>query len=271
MRRLLVLSTLLLALVAATSPTGVAAAPTAIVFDEEVDCDELVPAAVSPAPPPFDGRSPTVDVLLLLDGVTAQTGVDAMWEAAAAFRRAGIVLRTHFGRVRVPADGRHRNRSGRLVFTASADRAMATAKAAVGGVRPAGTDVVYLLTAKDLYVRGGRTGPRRNYAVAGLADCIGGIRYPHRAFAIGENAASGPTLGGIRIAPHLPGKIFAHEVAHLLGAHHHYANCAEAVPGAVIDRTSDACTLMFNDAGLVSLRLSSANRAVVRGHAITYG
>src|SRR3712207_304836 len=52
-------------------------------------------------------------------------------------------------------------------------------KAVFGGKRPAWAHVVYVLTKKDL------NKPDGSDTVAGSADCIGGVRTPETAFAVG--------------------------------------------------------------------------------------
>ena len=241
-------------------------------FDEELECFEAVPAAVDAGPTPLGSARSDLDVLVLLDGVSDADGARAVRDAAGAYRPFGVDLRARYQRVGVPADGRTEGLDGKPYFTASTNRAMAVAKASVGGRRPAGIDVVYLLTAKDLYLGAdAREESRRSYGVAGMADCIGGIRYRHRAFAIGERLTMPSTGFPLEMGRRLPGKILAHELGHLLGAHHHAANCGEAVPAAVLERSTDVCTLMVNDVSLASLRFSTANRTVVRGHARAYG
>lgn len=270
MRRSAVLLAIVLIL-GTWAPVG-GAAERGRIIDEEFECLEPVPAAVDAGPTPLGSARSDLDVLVLLDGVSHADGVRAVRHAAGAYRPVGVDLRARFQRVRVPADGRNRDYAGRVWFTASADRAMEVAKKTVGWRRPAGIDVVYLLTAKDLYVGGDEHDEsRREYAIAGMADCIGGIRFPFRAFAVGEAHETPPYDVPVAIGRSIPGKILAHEIGHLLGAHHHAANCGEAVPAAVLERSTDLCTLMFNDIGLVSLRFSTPNRVVVRGHARAYG
>ena len=64
-------------------------------------------------------------------------------------------------------------------------------KALFGGARPAGIDVVYTLTSKDIQAGG-------NTAVAGLADCIGGVAFDDRAFAVGEEFTTDESLASAR-------------------------------------------------------------------------
>lgn len=134
------------------------------------------------------------------------------------------------------------------------------AKDLYGGGRPRRaslwSDVVYVLTAKDIELNG-------DPAVAGLADCIGGVEFDGNAFAVGEYVADeGFEIGPIQFFRNLTAKIAAHEIGHLMGAHHHYANCVE---GVGLD--FDPCTLMINDVGLASQNFSITNSLVVRGHA----
>lgn len=253
------------------APTSRAATPVAPPIDEEIDCLEPAPRHVDLGATPLDGKRGIVDVLVLLDGVSEADGRTAVKDAVSAYRPIGIDLRARFAPVSVPADGTTEGFDGKQWPTASTTRAMTAAKRAVGERVPAGVEVVYLLTGKELYLGGDEPDPdERSYGVAGMADCIGGIAFPHRAFAIGERLSVDSSPGGVAFAQHLPGKILAHELGHLLGAHHHYANCAENVPAAALARSLDVCTMMFNDVSIIGLRFSAPNRAVVRGHAITY-
>ena len=56
------------------------------------------------------------------------------------------------------------------------------AKRLYKGKRPRGVDIVYTMTSKDITA----AGPLGD-DVAGLADCIGGVRYAKHAFAVGED------------------------------------------------------------------------------------
>jgi Metallo-peptidase family M12B Reprolysin-like len=137
-----------------------------------------------------------------------------------------------------------------------AEELIEQAKALFGGARPAGTDVVYVLTNKDIVAIG-------SDAVAGLADCIGGVAFPANAFAVGENFT--PDEGALLGLPslvnrNLTGKVASHEIGHLMGGHHHYANC---IQGLLSDPDEfSPCTLMFNDVGLAGLDFSIVNSLV---------
>ena len=206
-------------------------------IDEEVACLEPVPDAVSPSTTPL-----AIDVWVLLDGTTTETAQSVMATAAEAYDDLGIAL----------------SAAGYQPITTTsrdADQLIADAKAAVGGQPPMGFEVVYVMTARDISATDSLG---ESTAVAGLADCVGGARFPHHAFAVGEDRDhidSGVANVGAKIA--------AHEIGHLFGGHHHLANCIEAVATA----PKESCTLMFNLVDFQALRFSTVNGAIVRGHA----
>ncbi len=246
------------ALVAA-GPRG---ASTPLVFDDEDQrqcsvLDWAAPAAV--AVDHLIGDELKLRVHVLLDSSVNATHAHRLLNDAATITYENglrVVTRLTWGRVSVP--------SGEV----TTEDAFAIAKAAVGGTRPAGADLVYLLTDADLV--SGTTGN----SVAGQADCIGGIMHPTEAFAIGEfdeRDVEGRSLLGLGYFDNITGKVFAHEIGHLLGAHHHYANCAEGAHSDPIGDALSACTLMINDVGLASLNLSVVNSAVARGHVAEFG
>ncbi len=142
--------------------------------------------------------------------------------------------------------------------TTNAQEIIDLAKAQLGGARPADIDVVYVATDLDIQL------PDLGNAVAGLADCIGGVRYAHRAFSFSEGTGQYARNGD------LTGLIAAHEIGHLMGAHHHYGNCGEGMP--LMQRGGPTvCTVMFP----LFIRLNAGNfgtleGAVVRGHATAY-
>ena len=206
-------------------------------------CLELVPGAVSVADVPV-----TLHLRVLLDGVSAQRADEAVAAARAAYAPLRVGLSVSYDSVRLASGD-----AGVLIEEA---------RRHYGGRRPSGAHAVYVLTGKDLYLTD-ETG-QRDATVAGLADCIGGIAYADRAFAVGEALPDDPfQLGVLAFGRNLAGKVLGHEVGHLLGGHHHYANCAQIAP-----QFGDApCTLMINDIGLAGLDFSSLNGLIVRGHA----
>lgn len=76
--------------------------------------------------------------------------------------------------------------------------------------------------------------------------------------------------GGLVLLPDAATKIGMHELAHTLSAHHHYANCVEAATVYNPTHTTDACTVLINDWGLVALRFSSLSRLAMMGWADRY-
>lgn len=226
---------------------------TAARIDDAEDCAEPVPAQVS-APGSGDGREVVLDVHFLLDGVTAESAAEIVTHAAKPYAEAGIRLAPTFEEVSFEASGTAANGKPYI----GAEELIKRTRQHLGGFRPYNSDVVYTLTSKELGAGGAGEG------VAGLADCVGGVRFPEAAFAVGE--------AGLRDDPEWHvwgGKVAAHEIAHLLGAQHHYANCAEGDPEA-LRQDLTPCTLMFNDVLLVSLRFATLERSVARGHALAY-
>jgi hypothetical protein len=167
----------------------------------------------------------------------------------------GIDLRLHYDLLLPLINGEPRQR------TTDIDELILVAKQNYGGRVPAGFDAVYAVT--DIDVSG---------SIAGKADCIGGVRDTDSSFAAGEIDLEEAPLNffGVTMFQDMSAKILAHEVGHLLGAHHHYASCVEGIPTETVADALSVCTLMINDIGLASLNFSTLNGAVVRGHAIDY-
>jgi len=174
--------------------------------------------------------------------------------AITTYASLGVELRLQYDLLMPLVNGEPRQR------TTDIDEVIALAKQNYGGRVPAGMDAVYAVSDLDL-----------SGAVAGKADCIGGIRYADRSFAAGEiDLNEVPLQFGVTMFQDMSAKILSHEVGHLLGAHHHYSNCAEGVPTETVDDALSVCTLMINDIGLASLNFSTFNGAVVRGHAVDF-
>ena len=126
-----------------------------------------------------------------------------------------------------------------------------------GGVRPAGVDVVYVMS--DLFP-------------GGFSDCLGGIAYPEKAFATGNVHYTVQGTAGVDQVP--AGMVAAHEIGHLLGAQHHESNCVEAAPQQAAQPASDGwiapCTVMSPAALTGSETFSSAERSTIRHFLKTY-
>ena len=213
-------------------------------------CLEAVPAAIGIPTVTDQGQTVSLDVVVLLDGVSANLGNQIMTKAAEAYAPLFIDLNVV------------RYRSVAFTGTEGADL-IQQAKNLYGGHRPAGSDLVFILTSKDI-TDAGDTG------LAGLADCIGGVRFATHAFAVGEAVGIDPlVVGPFQLEVNAHPEIAAHEMGHLMGAHHHYANCVEGnLEGGIYDLSP--CSLMFNFVDLQSLNFSVLNGAVVRGHAVQH-
>lgn len=231
---------------------GIARATSQVAIDPEDPnaCLEAVPAGIGLPGITDAGQTVSLDVAVLLDGVSVNDANLLMNKAAESYAPLNVDLNVS-SYTTVSFTG-----------TEGAD-IIQQAKDHFGGVRPAGSDLVYVLTSKDI-TSDGDTG------LAGLADCIGGVRFAHHAFAVGEasgidESAFGPFF--INVDAHA--EVAAHELGHLMGAHHHYANCVEGVlSGDATDLSP--CTLMFNFVDLQSLNFSVVEGATVRGHAVNY-
>ncbi len=155
-------------------------------------------------------------------------------------------------------------KSGTRAAKMEGQAAINLAKQQYGGTRPAGTDVVYVLTDRDL-TSGGNSG------LAGLADCIGGVHHGSTAFATGEFDPDAAFTIGVKFYAEYTAKVAAHEVGHLMGAHHHYQACGPyAATNYAAGYGAGACTLMTNFVDFVTFPFSPTNQAVVRGHAEKY-
>lgn len=224
--------------------------------DDPIDGDDLT-TCLAPAPdaiglpPILDlGQTVSLDVAVLLDGVDVGLANLIMTRAGESYAPLGVTLTVTEYR-EVDFDG---TEGAALIQQA---------KDLYDGARPAGSDLVYVLSGKDL-TNGGDAG------LAGLADCIGGVRFADRAFAVGEAVGIEETaIGPFRLLADAHPEIAAHELGHLMGAHHHYANCVEGQLQGDADDLSP-CSLMFNFVDFQSLNFALVNVGVVRGHAVDF-
>jgi len=197
-----------------------------------LSCTELVPHAIA-----ITNKRVRLDVRILLDGVGEAKARGAVASMRKAYGSLGIRVAPSYDKVHFRGpDAGGLNRQ---------------AKRHYGGKRPGGTDVVYTMTSKNITA----AGPLGD-DVAGLADCIGGVRFPRRAFAVGE------VPGGVKEGP---GKTMAHEIGHLLGGHHHYTS-----PEGLLAADPGPLDLMGPSLSVISLRFSTLNSLMVKGHAQKY-
>lgn len=213
--------------------------------DVDGDCHDDVPAD------PELVRGPPLRLSVLL-AVNNNVAPARGGEIAAALRRlyapTGIDVHVVVRRVRIPGP------DVRELIAATRDL--------VGGTVPRGVDVVHLITAVDLTSQG-------SAANIGLADCIGGIRHPTRAFSVSEMSEDvrGTSLGPITGSGDEEARSAAHEIGHLLGATHQMASCVEGAPTA--RPTDSPCTIMFLAAPSSDV-FGIAESAVIRGYVRRY-
>ena len=249
-------------------------------FEGDVDQDCLDPAPDHAGVPAItdNGRNVALNVLVLLDSGVPQSEGEEMIAVAQAKTYDGVrvTLNATYEAVSFPSDGDYDSGSfGGVRGTAEGTRLIEDAKAHVGGKATGDIDVVYVLSNKDLWNVDAADGSK-SYGLLGVADCIGGIRYDDRSFVVGEwitgDAYSfvideNVPSRAVRVYGRLTSKIFSHELGHILGAHHHYGNCAQGVSGDDMLLADVApCTLMFPDATLISHEFGSLEAAVVRGY-----
>ncbi|HYG63842.1 MAG TPA: PPC domain-containing protein [Thermoanaerobaculia bacterium] len=213
-------------------------------------CLEAVPAAVGIPGITDLGQDVSLDVAVLLDGVSVGEADQIMSKAAISY----APLKVDLNVVSYTP----------VSFTGTEGSALIQqAKDLFGGVRPAGSDLVYILSNKDLTTDG-------DTALAGLADCIGGVRFPQHAFAVGEAVGIEPSaIGSFLLQVDAHPEVAAHEIGHLMGVHHHYANCVEGILQGEANDLSP-CTLMFNFVDFQSLNFGVLEGIVARGHAVQY-
>jgi hypothetical protein len=214
-------------------------------------CLEAVPVALGISGLTDAGQTISLDVALLLDGVSLADADQIMQGAAASYAPLNIDLNV-VSYTNVSFTG-----------IEGADL-IQEAKNFYGGVRPPGSDLVYVLTSKDI-TTDGSTG------LAGLADCIGGVRFPQHAFAVGEANVTLPSaIGPFFLSMGADPEVVAHEIGHLMGVHHHYANCVEGNLTSAGTGDLSPCTLMFNFVEIQSINFGLLEGLVARGHAVQF-
>ncbi|HEX2122989.1 MAG TPA: zinc-dependent metalloprotease family protein [Thermoanaerobaculia bacterium] len=244
-----------------SSYRGVATRTREQAFDGvENDCLEAVPENVS-LPALDGGQRITLSVMLLLDSTDPTVAANVMARAAESYRPLGVDLVL--------------SKMKTVTMTSLvSDQIIADAKAMVGGVPPRGIDLVGVFTNKEMQpLAGGAT-------VVGQADCIGGVRWDENSFFVVSDIRDieNPTTGnsgtinslGLNLNVDATAEVMAHEIGHLMGAHHHYANCVEGNLSSAGPSDASPCTLMFNAVNGASLNFSTVSGSVVRGHAVNH-
>lgn len=240
---------------------GVAQATRKKPVDTVRECLELVPENVQ-LPILDSGQKVELSVYLLLDGTSATVAQQVMARAAESYRPLNINLVLK-GTKAVVYD------------TLVSDQLIAAAKTTMGGKPPKGIDLVGVFTTKEMQAATGGAG-----TVVGQADCIGGIRWDDTSFFVVsdirdiENPTTGNTgtLNSMGLNPNVDAtaEVMAHEIGHLMGAHHHYSNCVEGMLTSAGPSDVSPCTLMFPAVNFASLNFAALEGATVRGHAVNH-
>lgn len=226
------------------------------IIDVEAECSTTATMVPQDYEIPVVGdyeKEVVLDVHVILVGIDQPAAERIMKRVAGVYEPIGVKVDATYEKVDLKIDPPPDTSATGTVLSTSESRAYIQAsKDHFGGRRPWHADVVYTMLGGELAS-----------AVAGQADCVGGIAYPDAAFAVGEAEY------GDEISEWYSAKIAAHEIAHLLAAHHHFANCAEGNRDDLAEHLTP-CTLMFNDVFLISLGFSTLEAAVVRAYALEY-
>ena len=235
------------AAVTIAAPVAVGAAepaPMRTVIDRvDQDCQQIPPEEMPPLATAI-GMDLELSVRVLFARGTKKVVEQHMVTTGEAFARIGISLDDSYDRLDVPAAW---ITPGATLPDATAEQHWKLIKSHYGGVRPPNTDVVYFFSP---------------HWGGGMADCIGGVRFADRAFAFGsldyaiESVVPAPTVD--------EGVIAAHEIGHLLGAHHHYSNCTEAPLLGALEGQAAACTTMSPLATSASAFFGVIERSFIR-------
>ena len=274
-----------------TAPDGLTQ-PDVLPFDLEVDCEQFVPRQEPGVSGITDGGDDVrLDVLVLIDteqtlAIAEQLRDAETEEEHAAAEAAFEALVAEVEPLIAPGDqsyaaldisydldfdlylpfeddGTPRDRAtedarqSQLIIDGAKDQ--------MGGVRPEGTDVVYVVTDLDIFA------PGIGDAVAGQADCIGGVEWPEHAFAVGEIPYYADlALGPILFYREATAKIMGHEIGHLMGAHHHYQTCGPHAVGETLAGGFGACSLMTNAVDFTTYEFSVLNGGIIRANAVEW-
>lgn len=219
-----------------------------MLLDLEEDCLQIPPEDTPPLA--LDTSEPlSLKVRVLIEEADRDLAKSYIRESIKAFSRIGIEMKVRLKPVVPPSEWPNGQLQG-----PGRDQIFEWMKSLFpGGVRPKNTDVVYYMT---------------RYWAGGVADCIGGVRFADRAFAFGSIDYA--TEGVVPMPTVNEGHIAAHELGHLLGAHHHYATCGEATVRAAAETEAAACSTMFPLAAGISGFFGATEASFIRHYAREY-
>lgn len=237
-----------------------AAAQTDTVVDSEPACGynplsgETYPDQLGFAGITDDGQEIELSVAVLLDGVDPLLAAEVMQRAADGYAPLKIKL-TVAGTQVLP------------LTTNVSDQMIQETKDLTGGRPPFGADIAAVFTTKEMQAATGGAG-----TVLGQADCIGGIRAPYNSYLVATIEPEDPfVLGPVALDVERGPETMAHEIGHLMGAHHHYGNCVEGISAEdLANGDLSPCDLMFPSVEPLSMIFSTPAGATVRGHAVAY-
>ena len=239
--------------------SGVAQPVRGQAIDVERECLEAIPENIEVLD---TGQEIELSVVLLLDGTDPAVAQQVMARAAESYRPLNVKLTL--------------NKMKAVSYTTTlSDQLIAAAKETMGGTTPRGVDLVGVFTNKTMQSATGGAG-----TVVGQADCIGGVRWNDTSFFVVsdirhiENPSTGSTgtLNSMGLNPNVDAtaEVMAHEIGHLMGAHHHYSNCVQGNLSSAGPSDLSPCTLMHPMVNFASLNFSFLSGSVTRGHAVSH-
>ncbi len=205
-------------------------------------CEQIPPDDLPAVPADTSDRLP-IELRVLVDPADHELAIGYIADTVAAYDRINVAMKVSWDVVPIPTPRSTDPRVDMFAFM----------RARYHGKRPKGVDVVYLMT---------------RFWAGGFADCIGGVRDDVHSFALGSVDYA---TEGVVPAPFTnEGYIAAHEIGHLLGAHHHYSSCAEAHPSAGLRGEPGPCTVMTPLAHTMTGTFSTLETAFIRDYVRKY-